>query len=126
MILRGELLVQIDISARHGDLNPATQEKISEKVQKLSRFFDRLTAIHVTADLEHRESPDVELRVSAEHTDDFVATETGELMGALDSCLHKMETQLRKHKEKLTDHRATGVKHLDTAEEDAESDADTE
>ncbi len=119
--------MQIDISARHGDLNPATQEKISEKVQKLSRIFDRLTAIHVTADLEHRESPDVELRVSAEHTDDFVATDTGELMAALDSVIHKIETQLRKHKEKLTNHRATGVKHLDTETdvEPTESDADT-
>ena len=106
--------MQISISARHGDLSPRSQERIEEKVRKLSRFFDRLTAIHVTADLEHRDSPSVELRVSAEHTEDFIATDqSNELMAALDSVLHKVERQLRKHKEKLTGHRQTGIKRIE-------------
>jgi putative sigma-54 modulation protein len=105
--------VQINISARHGQLSPATQEKISEKVEKLRRYFDRMTSIQVTVDLEHRESPDVEVRVSAEHTDDFVATATGELIAALDGVLHKIETQIRRYKDKRTGHRASGHKHLE-------------
>ena len=67
--------MQIEISARHGDLSPQTQERITEKIQKLRRLFDRMTAIYVTADLEHREEPSVELRVSGELTEDFVATD---------------------------------------------------
>lgn len=118
--------MQIEVSARHGHLNPQTQDRIREKVEKLRRFFDRLTAIHVTVNLEHRESPDVEARVSAEHVDDFVAADTGELMTALDRVLHKLEMQLRKHKDKITGHRSPGHKHLDVsgnegAEESAES-----
>jgi hypothetical protein len=65
--------VQVNISARHGELSATTQEKISEKVRKLPKFFDRLTAIHVTVDLAHKEKPNVELRVTAEHAEDFVA-----------------------------------------------------
>ena len=107
--------MQIEISARHGQLNSKTQDRIREKVEKLKRYFDRLTAIHVTVNLEHRETPDVELRVSAEHTEDFVATDTNELMAALDKVLHKVEQQLRKHKEKITGHRTPGIKHLDVA-----------
>ena len=53
--------MQINISARHGHLSDDTQAKIMEKMQKLSRFHDRLTAIEVTVDLEHREAPDVDL-----------------------------------------------------------------
>ena len=106
--------MQISISARHGELSSDTQEKIREKVEKLPRFFDRLTAIFVTADMEHRDSPTVELRVSAEHSQDFVATDTSSnVIAALDGVLHKIEQQLRKHKEKLTEHRATGHKHLE-------------
>lgn len=108
--------MQINISARHGHLSAATQEKITEKVERIRRYFDRVTAIHVTADLDHRETPTVELRVSAEHCDDFVAIETAELMTALDAVIHKVEHQLRKHKEKLTGHRATGLKHLEPPE----------
>jgi len=107
--------VQINISARHGHVKPATQEKITEKVQKLTRFFERLTAIHVTADLENRDNISVELRVSAEHTNDFVATDqAGELIAALDKSIHKMEKQLRRHKERITGHRATSPKHIET------------
>lgn len=106
--------MQINISARHGNLSSPTQEKITEKAQRLNRFFDRLTAIHVTIDLEHREAPTVEIRVSAEHVSDFIASDTGELFAALDKVLHKLEQQLRKHKEKVQDsHRQPGRKQLE-------------
>ena len=46
--------MQITISARHGHLSDQTQQKISEKAKKLRKFFDRITAIEVTVDLEHQ------------------------------------------------------------------------
>ncbi len=107
--------MQINISARHGELSSATQEKITEKVGKLPRFFDRLTAIHVTVDMEHPDAPSIELRVSAEHVEDFVATDSSSsVLAALDGVLHKVERQLRKHKERRTEHKATGLKHIET------------
>jgi putative sigma-54 modulation protein len=107
--------VQISISAKHGHISSATQDKISEKVDKLKKFFDRVTAIQVLVDLEHREAIDVEVRVTAEHTPEFVASErTNELFAGLDAVLHKLEQQLRKHKERLqTGHRQPGRKQLD-------------
>jgi putative sigma-54 modulation protein len=104
--------VQISISARHGQLNNGTQDKIREKVEKLRRYFDRLTAIVVTVDLEHADSPKVEVRASAEHTEDFVAADNGSnVLAALDSAAHKVEQQLRKHKDKRrTGHRSSGHK----------------
>lgn len=110
--------MQINISARHGELSAPTQEKISEKVAGLPKFFDRLTSIQVTVDLEHRENPSVELRVKAEHADDFIALDSDEnLLAALDSVLHKVEKQLRKHKEKVTGHRVPGHRHTETPSE---------
>lgn len=102
--------MQINISTRHGQLSQSTQEKITEKVEKLLRFHDRLTATEVIVDLEHVETPNVEFRVSVEKAEDFLATDEHEnLMTAVDTCLHKIEQQLRKHKEKLVGHRgATG------------------
>lgn len=105
--------MQITISARHGHLSNGTQEKVHDKVQKLNRLFDRVTAVQVTVDLEHKEHTSVEIRVSVEHHDDFVATErSSELMTALDQAIPKIEQQLRKHKEKVTGHRAQSVKHM--------------
>ena len=113
--------MQIAVSARHGHLHTDTQARIREKVEKLRKYFDRLTAIQVTVNLEHRETPDVELRVSAENTTDFVATDTDELMTALDRVVHRVEQQLRKHKEKVTGHRALGLKRPNGELEDPPS-----
>ena len=105
--------MQVNISARHGHLSDATRAKITAKVEKLARLFERLAAIEVTVDLEHEENPTVDIKVSAEHKHDFVAAETStSLMAALDGVIHKLEQQLRKYKEKVQDHhRATTVRH---------------
>ena len=88
-------------------------------MEKLGRLFDRVTSIEVTADLEHRETPAVELRVSVERTDDFVAADTSSsVLAALDSTIHKLEQQLRKHKDKRRGHRSRGAKNVEVAEAD--------
>jgi len=112
--LEGVGSVQINISARHGHLSSATQQRITEKVERIRKYYDRVSAILVTVDLEHADQPVVELVVSAEHHEDFVATDAAEsLLTAVDGAVHKVEMQIRKHKEKLTDRRATSHKHID-------------
>ena len=102
--------MQIRISTRHGHVSEQTQAKIIAKVEKLTRFFERLTAVEVTVDLERRDTPGVDLRVSAEHKHDFVATDrSDDLMTSVDSVVDKMEHQLRKYKQKVQDrHRGAG------------------
>ncbi|HEV2972327.1 MAG TPA: ribosome-associated translation inhibitor RaiA [Pirellulales bacterium] len=102
----------INISTRHGYLSDATRSKITAKVSRLSRYFERLSAIDVTVDLEFQESPAVDLRVSAEHKHDFVATErAGDLWRSINGAVQKIEHQLRKYKEKVTrGHRAHGAR----------------
>ena len=79
---------------------------------KLPLFFERLTAANVTVDLEHKDTAEVEISLSAELTHDFVAAEaSSNLMSAVDGTIHKLEQQLRKHKEKLKGHKVTGLKH---------------
>ncbi len=102
--------MEIKISTRHGHVSDETQANIRGKLEKLTRYFERLTAIEVTIDLERRDAPSVDLRVSAEHKHDFVATgQAGELMATIDEVVDKMEQQLRKYKQKVQDrHRNAG------------------
>ncbi len=101
----------INISTRHGHLSEATQAKIKAKLEKMSRLFERLSAIDVTVDLERKDVTLVDLRVSAEHKHDFVATdENGELMAAIDGAMNKVEQQLRKYKQKVQEHRGPGLR----------------
>lgn len=98
--------MQIKISTRHGQTSDQTRDKISEKVEKLTRIFDRIAAIEVTIDLEHRETPSVEIQVSAKHKHDLLSkAKAEELMGAVDLAVDKMEEQLRRHKTKIQSRR---------------------
>jgi putative sigma-54 modulation protein len=99
--------VQVTISARHGHLSDSTQAIIREKAQKLLHYFDRLTMIEVTADLQEGLTT-VEVLASAEHKHEFVARESnGDVQVALDLALDKVVHQLRRYKEKIQDHRRT-------------------
>jgi putative sigma-54 modulation protein len=98
--------VEIKVVAKHGDLSPSIQETMRQKVSKLPRFFERTTGIQVVADMRHNSSPKVEVIVSAEETSDFFASDTGtNVIAALDRVINKIEQQMRKHKNKLTEHR---------------------
>jgi len=100
--------VQIKISTRHGHISDATQEFIQEKARKLTRLFERLTMIDVTVDLNHEGQTWVEFLVKAEHKHDFVAHESdADLLTAVDLVMAKLEKQVRRHKEKIQDHRRT-------------------
>jgi len=101
-VAEGGGCVQIDISTRHGHLSDVSRQTIEAKVIRLTRIFDRLTSIHLTIDLEHEETPSVDLNVSAEHKHDFIAADRGaDLMRSVDAVIHRMEGQLRKYKEKI-------------------------
>ena len=96
--------MQIEVTTRHGHLSDASQAKISAKAEKLLRIFERIMAIKVVVDLTDESRPWVEINVSAEHKHDFVARDQSDnLMGSVDTVIHKLEQQLRKYKEKVVD-----------------------
>jgi len=105
--------MQVRVSVRHGQLQPGDQPLIEEKAEKLRRLFDKVSSIEVIVDLEHIDHPVVELMVTAEHAADCVAkAEATTVLGALDLVIPKVEQQLRRIKEKMTEHRATSPKHI--------------
>ncbi len=98
--------MQIQVQARHGSLADATRQKIADKVEKLGRFIERVSSIDVMVDLEKADQPVVEVVVSTELKKDFRADySSGDLWGCLDQTIDKIEQQMRKFKEKMTDHR---------------------
>ncbi len=99
--------MQIKISARHGHLSEASQEFIRDKAEKLLHFFERLTMIEVTVDLQ-KDIKEVKFVIQAEHKHDIVArSEHHDLLAAVDLVIDKVEAELRRYKEKIQDHRRT-------------------
>jgi putative sigma-54 modulation protein len=102
---QGAERVHIEITTRHGSLEPDQQAYLNDKAQKLLRYFGRLMAIEVEVD--HRKNDClVEIFVSAEHKHDIVARESGATPeAAMDLCVHKVEQQLRRYKERIQHHK---------------------
>ena len=97
--------MQIEITTRHGVLGSEQRAYLQEKAEKLQKYFGRLMAIEVAAD-HTKNAWNVEIRVSAEHKHDFFASESGPTAEtAMDLCVHKIEQQLRKYKERIQNHK---------------------
>ena len=97
--------MQIEISTRHGGLDAEQQRYLHDKAEKLLKYFGRLMAIEVAVD-HGKHAWEIEILVSAEHKHDFVAREAGSTPeAAMDACVHKIEQQLRRYKEKVQHHK---------------------
>ena len=96
--------MHIEISTRHGTLTAEHQTYLREKAEKLTHYFDRLMQIEVHA--EHiKHGWQVEILATAEHKHDFVAKEDGPTPErAMDACIHKVEQQVRRYKERVQHH----------------------
>ena len=94
--------MHINISTRHGEISDLTKKKITQKLEKIQRFFERLTSIDVTIDMSKTDEPNIEVVVRSEKRDDFVATyRSNDMFGSIDQVVSKLEQQIKKHKEKL-------------------------
>src|SRR5690606_10185477 len=95
----------------HGSLSPAQLAHLREKAEKLPKYFGRLMEIEVAAD-QGKHGWKVEILVSAEHKHDFVAHEEAPSPEvAMDLCMHKVEQQLRRYKEKVQNHKGDIALH---------------
>lgn len=101
--------MQIHVATRHGHLSETSQNKIRSKVERLTRYFDRLTSIEIIVDIKDSENPEVDLKASAEHKHDFVAHDKSESMfGSVDAVVQKVEQQLRRYKDKVQNRHRKG------------------
>lgn len=96
----------IQVQTRNGSLSESAREKIAAKLEKLGRFEERVSGIDVIVDLATADMPRVEVIVTTELKHTFRADFTsGDLYGCVDQCSDKVAQQMRRFKEKLTDHR---------------------
>ena len=93
--------MEIKVSARHMDVPESVRAHVREKAEKLDRYYDRLMSVDVIMDVQG-DRQIVEMIARADHHVQFVAKhEDSDLYATIDHVAKEMESQLRKHKEKL-------------------------
>ncbi len=100
--------MNITITGRHVEIREDVREYVAEKAEKLPRFYDRIHEIEFVLDNESEQyTAEMIVRTDRKHT--LVASETGpDPIVLVDVITDKMERQLRRHKEKLRNHKHDG------------------
>jgi putative sigma-54 modulation protein len=95
--------MQISITGQHIDITQALRAYIETKFARLERHFDNMTSIHVVVTVEkERQMAEATIHVSRGKL--FANTEHSDMYAAIDGLVDKLDRQLKKHKEKLTNH----------------------
>ena len=102
-----ETFVNIIVNARHMEVTDAIREFVEKKVSKLPRFYDNVQQIQVQLSRE-ADNNVAEIIVTAKRRNTFVASHRdADLYASIDQCLHKITEQLRRHKDRVRDRKAT-------------------
>ncbi len=104
--------MQITITARHFELTKAIRDHVERSCEKLEKYFDHIITVHITMALENSRNL-VEMSLHASHFSLQSEAEEQDMYLALDSVIEKMEMQIKKLKDKVTDHQKKSLKHED-------------
>lgn len=98
--------VTIEFKGRHDHITERMQAHAAGKLGRLARYRDRLSRIEVVANHAHK-NPEVELIVHQRRGSPLVAKgKSTSFSSTIDLLVDKMESQLRRLKEKGKDHKA--------------------
>ena len=99
--------MQIKISSKHMELTLAIEEYAEKKVERLTRFFDRIQQVDVVID-KVKNGYNVEIITDVEKHEPFISTSDHDnLYACIDLGVDRSVRQLTDHKSRLRDNKHT-------------------
>lgn len=100
--------MQLSVTGHHIEITDALRNYVGTKLARLERHFDNMTDIHcvlTVEKLQHKAEATIHVGGGTIHAEQ---TEPN-MYAAIDILVDKLDRQVKKHKEKLTDHHAKEV-----------------
>ena len=104
--------MQITITARHFELTKAIRDHVETACLKLDKYFDQIITVHITLAWENNRNL-CEMSLHASKFGLQSESEEVDMYLAIDNTIDKMEVQVKKLKEKVTDHHKHSIKEYD-------------
>ena len=96
--------MQLNVTGHHVDVTTPMHDYVSQKLERLERHFDHVTNVHVILSVEKlRHKAEATLHISGGNL--FADAQDEDMYAAIDAMVDKLDRQIKKHKEKMTDHR---------------------
>ena len=95
--------MQINITGHHIDITPSLRQYVETKFEKLERHFENVVDVQVILGVEKlRQKAEATVHISGSKL--FADDTQEDMYAAIDGLIDKLDRQVKKHKEKLTDH----------------------
>ena len=95
--------MQISTTARHCELDPEIRAFAHQRIEKITRFASDIREVHLTVTAEKfRHVAEIILRI--DHQELVAHEESAEMRAAIDRAVDRIEEQLRRYKDRRSDH----------------------
>ena len=99
--------MQLNLTGHHVEITQSLRDYVNEKLVKLERHFDHVTNVNVVLTVEKQQQR-AEASVNVSKGQLFADASSADMYAAIDALVDKLDRQILKHKEKLTDHHRSG------------------
>jgi putative sigma-54 modulation protein len=95
--------MELTITGRQVEVTAPMREYVKSKFERISRHFDNLLSVHVILGVEKlAQTAEATLNISQKTL--HAEAEGKDAYAAIDGLIDKLDVQIKKHKERLTDH----------------------
>ena len=97
--------MHLNLTGHHVEITPALRSYLKNKLTRIERHFDNVTDIRcilTVEKLQHKAEAKINVRGSTLYADSI----DDDMYAAIDSLIDKLDRQLKRRKEKLTNHHA--------------------
>ena len=95
--------MNLNITGHHVEVTPAIREYVTGKLDRVIRHFDHVTSVHVILSVEKLQQK-AEITLHVKGKDIFADAVNGDLYASIDALIDKLDRQVVKHKERVSDH----------------------
>lgn len=107
--------MNLNVSGHHLEITPAIRSYVTEKLSRVTRHFDHVIDVNVILSVSKLDQK-AEVNVHVSGKDIFCECIDPDMYAAIDGLVDKLDRQILKHKEKLTDrNNHASIRHLPTS-----------
>ncbi|MDP2179494.1 ribosome hibernation-promoting factor, HPF/YfiA family [Methylicorpusculum sp.] len=96
--------MQISVTGHHIEVTESMRDYVDTKFDKLERHFDNVTDVHVILTVE-KLNQKAEATVQISGAKIFAEDTQEDMYASIDNLVDKLDRQILKHKEKISNHR---------------------
>lgn len=95
--------MQLNLTGHHIEITQALRDYVTSKVERLERHFDQVIDAHIILSVEKlRQKAEATLYISGGNIHADAVEE--DMYAAIDALVDKLDRQVKRYKEKITDH----------------------